>query len=366
MSAGPTTAHDSDGYRVAVVGATGAVGAQLRRLLDERGFPVAGDPVFVASPRSAGRRLPWRGGEVEVTTLSEDVFAGVDIALFSAGSERSEEWAPVAVEAGAVVIDNSSAFRQDDDVPLVVSEVNPERIHHRPRGIVANPNCTTMALMVPAKPLHDAFGLQAVVATSYQAAGGAGQSGITELIEQSRKLLADPDRLRDDGAAAAAAVAPETFSRPIAFNVLAHCGQFGDGRYTSEEWKLVHESRKILELPILRVSPTCVRVPVVVGHAIAARMSFATEVSRRAALDALAGAPGLVVRDGIGTDGEPLDYPTPLGAAGVDEVFVGRVREDIADPTSLNLWVVGDNLLKGAALNTVQLAELVAAQPGFG
>lgn len=350
----------SDGLRVAIVGATGAVGVELRRLLEERGFPVAGAPVFIASPRSEGRLLPWRDREVVVQRLSEDVFDGIDIAMFSAGSSRSEEWAPVAAEAGAVVVDNSSAFRSDDQVPLVVSEVNPDALEYRPRGIVANPNCTTMTLMVPAKPLHDAFGLQALVATSYQAAGGAGQSGISELVEQSRKLIQDPDRLRAEGAAAEASVEPETFSKAIAFNVLAHCGDFGDLRYTSEEWKLVHESRKILDLPILRVSPTCVRVPVVVGHAIAARMSFANEVSRDAALEALTDAPGLVVQDGTGEDGEPLAYPTPLGSAGVDDVFVGRIREDITDRTSLNLWVVGDNLLKGAALNTVQIAELLA------
>ncbi len=355
----------TDGLRVAVVGATGAVGGQLRRLLEARGFPVAGDPVFVASPRSEGRRLPWKGGEVTVRTLSEDLFDGIDIALFSAGSARSERWAPVAADAGAVVVDNSSAFRQDDDVPLVVTEVNPDTAAHRPRGIIANPNCTTMALMVPAKPLHDAFGLEAMVATSYQAAGGAGQSGIDELIEQTRELVDDPERLRSAGAKAAAAVTPGQFSRPIGFNVLAHCGDFGERRYTSEEWKLVNESRKILDLPILRVSPTCVRVPVVVGHAIAARMSFGSEVDRDAAVEALTGAPGLIVSDRVpGEEGAPADgpdYPTPLEAAGVDDVFVGRIREDIADRKSLNLWVVGDNLLKGAALNTVQIAELVAA-----
>lgn len=347
---------------MAVVGATGAVGEELRRLLEQRDFPVAGDPVFIASPRSEGRLLPWRGREVEVQTLSEDVFDGVDIALFSAGGGRSREWAPVAAEAGAVVVDNSSAWRMDDQVPLVVTEVNPEAAEVRPKGIVANPNCTTMTLMVAAKPLHDAFGLQEMVATSYQAAGGAGQSGIAELLEQARKLLEDPDRLRTDGAGAERSVEPRTFSRAIAFNVLAHCGDFGDQRYTSEEWKLVHESRKILSQPILRVSPTCVRVPVVVGHSIAARMTFSDTVSRDAAVAALDGAPGLSIEDGTGQDGEELAYPTPLASAGLDDVVVGRIREDVADPHSLNLWVVGDNLLKGAALNTVQIAELVAAE----
>jgi aspartate-semialdehyde dehydrogenase len=351
------------GLRVAVVGATGAVGTEMRRQLDLRGFPLDGDPVLLASERSAGKKLPWKDGDVEVQAISREAFEGVDVALFSAGGSRSKEWAPIAAEAGAVVIDNSSAFRMDDEVPLVVSEVNPEAIAHRPKGIVANPNCTTMVLMVAVKPLHEAFGLTEMVASSYQAAGGAGMSGITELLEQSAKLVAAGEQaLRADGEQAEASVAAETFSKAIAFNVLAHCGNFVDERYTDEEWKLVNESRKILSLPALRVSPTCVRVPVVVGHAIAARLTFAERVSRDAAMEALASAPGLVVEDGTGLDGEPLAYPTPLASAGKDEVLVGRVREDLADPNSLNVFVVGDNLLKGAALNTVQLAELVAAE----
>jgi aspartate-semialdehyde dehydrogenase len=350
------------GVKVAVVGATGAVGREMRRQLDLRGFPLDGEPVFLASERSAGTKLPWRDGEIEVRAVGADAFDGVDIALFSAGGGRSRQWAPVAVERGATVIDNSSAFRMDDDVPLVVSEVNPEALRRRRSGIVANPNCTTMVLMVAVKPLHDAFGLTDAVATSYQAAGGAGQGGIEELLEQVAKLVGDADRLRSDGATAEAAVDPEAFSKAIAFNVLAHCGSFTEERYTDEEWKLVDESRKILELPALRMAPTCVRVPVVVGHGIAARLTFAEPVDRDAAMDVLAGAPGLVVEDGTGRDGEPLAYPTPLAAAGRDEVFVGRVRQDLADPHSLNLFVVGDNLLKGAALNAVQLAELVAAE----
>ncbi|MFP4147984.1 MAG: aspartate-semialdehyde dehydrogenase [Nitriliruptoraceae bacterium] len=351
------------GARVAVVGATGAVGEEMRRQLDRRDFPLDGEPVFLASERSAGRTLPWRGSEVEVRAISADAFDGVDIALFSAGGARSKQWAPVAAERGAVVIDNSSAFRRDEDVPLVVAEVNPDAVRERPRGIVANPNCTTMVLMVAAKPLHDAFGLTEMVATSYQAAGGAGRTGIDVLLEQARAMLEEPDRLVADGAAVEAGYPdPAAFSRAIAFNVLAHCGSFTDARYTDEEWKLVHESRKILSLPALRVSPTCVRVPVVVGHAIAARLTFAQPVERAAALEALAAAPGLVVEDGTGQDGEPLAYPTPLASAGRDEVLVGRVREDLADRSSLNLWVVGDNLLKGAALNTVQLAELVVEE----
>jgi aspartate-semialdehyde dehydrogenase len=350
------------GLRVAVVGATGAVGQEMRRLLVARDFPIEGEPVFLASERSAGSRLPWLDGEVEVRVISEEAFDGIDVALFSAGGSRSKEWAPIAAARGAVVVDNSSAFRMDDEVPLVVSEVNPDAAAHRPKGIVANPNCTTMVLMVAAKPLHDAFGLTQMVATSYQAAGGAGMSGITELLDQTAALGKVADQLRFAGATAEASVEPATFSRPIAFNVLAHCGSFADERYTDEEWKLVNESRKILRLPALRVSPTCVRVPVVVGHAIAARLTFAEPVSRDPALEALVEAPGLEVLDGTGRDGEPLVYPTPLASAGRDEVLVGRVREDLGDPYSLNLWVVGDNLLKGAALNTVQIAELVAAE----
>jgi aspartate-semialdehyde dehydrogenase len=349
------------GLRVAIVGATGAVGQQMRGLLEQRDFPLEGDPLYLASHRSAGKKLPWGDGEVEVQEISADAFDGVDVALFSAGGGRSREWAPIAAEKGAVVIDNSSAFRQDPEVPLVVSEVNPEAITDRPKGIVANPNCTTMVLMVAAKPLHDAFGLTEMVAMSYQAAGGAGQGGIDELLAQARSLLElDAATLVSDGASAEAGVEADNFSKAIAFNVLAHCGNFTDARHTDEEWKLVNESRKILGLDGLKVSPTCVRVPVVVGHGISARLTFGQAVDRDAALKALDGAPGLEVVDGVDADGEELAYPTPLGSAGRDEVLVGRIREDLADPNSLGVWVVGDNLLKGAALNAVQLAELVA------
>ncbi len=354
--------EQSRSVRVAVIGATGAVGVEMRRLLAERDFPLEGDPVLVASERSAGRRIAFAGRDVEVVTLEPDLFEDVDVALFSAGSGISREWAPVAVGRGATVVDNSSAFRMEDGVPLVVTEVNPDALAERPRGIVANPNCTTMTLMVAAKPLHDAFGLRSMVATSYQSAGGAGQSGITELIEQAEKLVGDPDALRARGGDAAATVTASEFSKPIAFNVLAHCGAFAEERYTDEEWKLVNESRKILDLPELAVSPTCVRVPVVVGHAIAARLTFDEEPDLDAAFAALGAAPGLAVEDGTGRDGEPLAYPSPLESAGRDDVLVGRIRRDLGDPRSLNIWVVGDNLRKGAALNTVQIAELLATE----
>jgi aspartate-semialdehyde dehydrogenase len=259
-----------------------------------------------------------------------------------------------------VVIDNSSAFRGDPDVPLVVAEVNPEAAAVRPRGIIANPNCTTMTLMVPAKPLHDAFGLEAMVATSYQAAGGAGQSGIDELVLVHEKLDGRVSELRTKGAAVEASIATSVFPRPLAWNVVPHCGNYRDDRYTDEERKLVDESRKILDLPELVVSPTCVRVPVLVGHAIAARLTFSRPVTHAQVIGALEGAPGLKLADAIGPEGEVLELPTPLASAGRDEVLVGRIREDYGDPRSINLFAAGDNLLKGAALNAVQIADLVA------
>ena len=353
-------ADDTHGLRVAVLGATGAVGTELLRLLDARAFPVAGDPVVLASARSAGRKVRWRDGELTVREVSAEAFEGVDIALFSAGATRSREWAPVAAAAGAVVIDNSSAFRGDPDVPLVVAEVNPDAAAVRPKGIIANPNCTTMALMVPAKPLHDAFGLEAMVATSYQAAGGAGQSGIDELVLVHEKLDGRAEELRTHGAAVEASVATSVFPRPLAWNVVPHCGSYRDDRYTDEERKLVDESRKILAIPELVVSPTCVRVPVLVGHAIAARMTFARPVTHADVIGVLEGAPGLALADTIGPAGEVLELPTPLASAGRDEVLVGRIREDYGDPCSINLFAAGDNLLKGAALNAVQIAEIIS------
>lgn len=336
------------GLRVAVVGATGAVGTRMLRLLRDRGMldGTVSELVPVASARSAGREL--EGGLV-VRELAEGVQEGIDIAIFSAGGSTSREWAPRFAEAGAIVVDNSSAFRMDPDVPLVVSEVNPEALDATPKGIVANPNCTTMAFMPPMKALHDAFGLRALVATSYQAAGGAGQKGIDELVEQVPTLLADVDALADRGAEAAGKVTPSAFAKTLAFNVVPWLGAEKDGGYTDEELKMLHESRKILGIPDLTVSPTCVRVPVVVGHAIQLRATFEREPSveeAKAALEAM---------DGVELD----DVPTPLEWAGRDEVCVGRIRKDLGDPHALNLFVVGDNLLKGAALNTVQIAELL-------
>ncbi|CAN5383799.1 aspartate-semialdehyde dehydrogenase [soil metagenome] len=339
--------------RVAIAGATGAVGQDLRRLLDRRDFPLD-DLVLLASERSAGSTIRWRDRDITVRALSEaDAFEGVDVALFSAGGARSREHAPRAVAAGAIVVDNSSAFRMELDVPLVVTEVNGDVLAERPaRGIIANPNCTTMAAMLPLKALHDVFGLRSMVATSYQAAGGAGQSGIDELRAQVQPLVEQWDLLRTDGAAAAKLVQPDTFPAAIAFNVVPMLGSLGDNGYTDEEMKLLHESRKILRLPDLEVAPTCVRVPVVAGHSIAIRATFGRSVTREGAVQAMEGFPGLVL----------ADMPTPLEYAGRDEVAVGRIREDLHDDHSLNFWAVGDNLLKGAALNTVQIAELLVAQ----
>jgi aspartate-semialdehyde dehydrogenase len=328
--------------RIAVVGATGAVGTVMLRLLRERGFP-AREIVPFASERSVGRRLD---GGLVVAPLDDETIQGFDVALFSAGATRSREWAPRFVAAGAVVVDNSSAFRMDDEVPLVVSEVNPEALDAH-NGIVANPNCTTMVAMLPLKALHDEFELRAIVPTSYQAAGGAGQKGIDELAGQIAPLHADVTQLCDDGAAAAAKVEHGVHAATLAFNVVPLLGTLGEGGYTDEELKLRNESRKILAIPDLEVSPTCVRVPVMVGHGVAVRATFAREVDLDRALELLRSFPNLVVDD----------VPTPLEYAGRDEVAVGRIRRDLADPRSLNFFVVGDNLLKGAALNTVQLAE---------
>jgi aspartate-semialdehyde dehydrogenase len=340
------------GRTVAVVGATGAVGQDLRRQLLRRGFP-CDDVVFVASERSAGRRLPFGDREVTVRALTEPgVFDGVDLALFSAGGGRSREYAPQAVEAGAVVVDNSSAWRMDPDVPLIVTEVNPDAVTDMRKGIVANPNCTTMAAMLPLKALHDAFGLVSMVATSFQAAGGAGQQGMDELLAQVPTLLAEPELLRRDGASAAKLVEHRVHAATLAFNVVPWLGSHAGGGYSDEEMKLRNESRKILGLPDLTVSPTCVRVPVMAGHSIQVRATFADDVDVDRAVGALTAFPGL----------EVVDVPTPLEWAGRDEVAVGRIRADLADRRSLNFFVVGDNLLKGAALNTVQIGELLVAR----
>jgi len=333
--------------KIAVVGATGAVGRLLLAMLSERG--VGSETVPFASARSAGTILDGYG---EVQPLSAETISGFDLALFSAGGSSSREWAPQFAAAGALVVDNSSAWRMDSEVPLVVSEVNPDALSGAAKRIVANPNCTTMVAMLPLKALHDQFGLTAMVATSYQAAGGAGRSGIDELAEQVPLLHEHVDLLISDGEQAARKVTARVHANTLAYNVVPMLGALEANGYTDEEMKLQNESRKILDLPALKVSPTCVRMPVMVGHAIEIRASFEREVELEAALAALAAFPNLVVEDA----------PTPLEWAGRDEVAVGRVRVDLDDPKSINFFVVGDNLRKGAALNTVQIAELAIAR----
>ncbi|MBJ7470375.1 MAG: aspartate-semialdehyde dehydrogenase [Solirubrobacteraceae bacterium] len=334
--------------KVAVVGATGAVGQLILKTLERRGFK-ADEIVPFASERSAGKDMPGYG---TIQPLTDETVQGYDLALFSAGGSTSKAWAEKFVAGGATVVDNSSAWRKDPDVPLVVSEVNPDAINDARKGIVANPNCTTMVIMLPAKALHDRYGMTHMVATSYQAAGGAGQSGIDELAAQIPVVGASVDALVNDGAAAAATVTPSTFVKTLAFNVVPMLGTVGEMGYTDEELKMRDESRKILGIDDLKVAPTCVRVPVMVGHAIEVRATFEQEVDVAEAREVLAAFPNLIVED----------VPTPLEAAGRDETFVGRIRRDLEDPKSLNFFVVGDNLLKGAALNTVQLAELAVAR----
>jgi len=340
------------GRVVAVVGATGAVGQDLCRLLEARSFPCDDRLVAIASARSvaAGAHVRFRGRDIAVRALTEErVFDGVDLALFSAGASRSLEHAPRAVAAGATVVDNSSGWRMNAEVPLVVAEVNPQALDALPRGIVANPNCTTMIAMLPLKALHDRFGLESMVVTSFQAAGGAGQKGIDELEAQIEPLFARRDLLRRDGAEAAALVTHQVHHSTLAFNVTPLIGVETESGYTDEELKLQNESRKILDLPDLAVAPTCVRVPVMVGHAVAVRACFTKRIDLDEAMAALQAFPGLSV--------EPA--PTPLEWAGRDDVAVGRIRPDLVDRNALNFFVVGDNLLKGAALNAVQIGELL-------
>jgi len=336
---------------VGVFGATGQVGQVMRTLLAERGFPVTSIRYF-ASARSAGKQLPWGDEQITVEDIATSDFSGIDIALFSAGGGTSKEWAPKVAAAGAVVIDNSSAWRKDPDVPLVVSEVNGDDLLDIPKGIVANPNCTTMAAMPVLKPLHDKAGLVRLHVSSYQAVSGSGGVGLTELDSQLRSGYAagDPKELALDGRALALAE-PQVYVVNVGFNVVPLAGSLvddGSGE-TDEEQKLRNESRKILHAPDLRVSGTCVRVPVFSGHSLAIHAEFAQDISPEEALDLLKNAPGVVV----------ADVPNPLEATGRDEVYVGRVRADQGAPDGkgLVLFVVGDNLRKGAALNAVQVAE---------
>jgi aspartate-semialdehyde dehydrogenase len=339
--------------RVGVIGATGQVGAVMRRLLDERDFPLAALRFF-ASARSAGTTLPWRGGHIEVEDATTADVRGLDIALFSAGGATSRELAPRYAAAGALVIDNSSAWRMDPDVPLVVSEVNPSAVAGARKGIIANPNCTTMAAMPVLKPLHDEARLVRLIASTYQAVSGSGLAGVDELDKQARQVLDRATELVHDGSAVTFPT-PQKYVAPIAFNVIPMAGSVvEDGSLeTDEEQKLRNESRKILGIPDLRVSGTCVRVPVFTGHSLSINAEFAEPLSVARARELLAGAPGVAL----------VDVPTPLGAAGNDPSYVGRLRQDpgVEDGRGLVLFVSNDNLRKGAALNAVQIAELVAA-----
>ncbi|MEU3013970.1 aspartate-semialdehyde dehydrogenase [Nocardia asteroides] len=339
------------GVRVGVVGATGQVGAVMRKLLEERNFP-ADEVRFFASARSAGKTLPWRGGEIVVEDTETADPSGLDIALFSAGATMSRVQAPRFAAAGVTVIDNSSAWRKDPDVPLVVSEVNPEATRNLPKGIIANPNCTTMAAMPVLKPLHDVAGLQRLIVSSYQAVSGSGLAGVEELASQIRAVADDAEKLVHDGSAVEFP-APNKYVAPIAFDVIPLAGSLvddGTGE-TDEDQKLRNESRKILGLPDLLVSGTCVRVPVFTGHSLSINAEFAEPLSVLQAKELLAKAPGVRL----------VDVPTPLAAAGQDDSLVGRIRQDPGVPSGrgLALFISGDNLRKGAALNTIQIAEVL-------
>ena len=336
--------------RVGLVGATGQVGGVMRALLEERNFPVT-EMRYFASARSAGTTLKWKGTDIVVEDAATADVSGLDVALFSAGATSSRELAPRFAAAGAMVIDNSSAFRMDPEVPLIVAEVNPEEIHNAHKRIIANPNCTTMAAMPVLKPLHDAAQLVRLIASTYQAVSGGGLAGVDELDKQANAVVKNSRELTYSGNAVSYP-APEKFVRPIAFNVLPFAGSLVDnGEFeTDEEIKLRNESRKILNIPDLLVSGTCVRVPVYTGHSLSLNLEFARDITVAQATELLSQAPGV----------EVVDIPTPLQAAGVDPSFVGRIRQDRSAPGNrgLALFISNDNLRKGAALNAIQIAEL--------
>ncbi|MEX0664169.1 MAG: aspartate-semialdehyde dehydrogenase [Acidimicrobiia bacterium] len=338
--------------RVGVVGATGVVGTEMLRVLEERSFPVSELRVY-ASPRSEGRRLPFAGGEVTCAVLRDGCFDGLDLVIVDVDDPLALEWAPRAAAAGAKVIDNSAAFRMDPEVPLVVAEINPDDVRELPKGIISCPNCTTMVLVTALAPLHRAAGIERLVVSTYQSVSGAGQPGVDELAGQWTKGAGQEDVLSRAGATPGAIEPGEIWPKPIAGNVIPLAGSLDASGVTSEERKLRDESRKILHAPDLRVTGTCVRVPVYVGHAMSANVQFQRAISRDEAASVLARAPGVAVLDGV--DGAP----TPLESAGIDPVLVGRIREDESQANTLDLWVTGDNLRKGAALNAVQLAELL-------
>lgn len=328
---------------VAVVGATGAVGNEMRKTLEQRNFPVK-NLKLLASKRSVGKKFTFHGEEIPVEELTEDSFQDIQIALFSAGASVSKQYAPLAAAAGAVVIDNSSAFRQEPDIPLVVPEVNPHAIaQYKNRGIIANPNCSTIQMVVALKPIHDVARIKRVIVATYQAVSGTGQKAIDELETQVRQLF----NLKP--------VTPNIYPHQIAFNCLPHIDVFFENGYTKEEMKMYYETKKIMEDDSITVSATCVRVPVFYGHSEAVHMELEKKLTANEVREILSKAPGVVVVD----DPPHNLYPLAIEAAGRDEVFVGRIREDLAFENGIALWIVADNIRKGAALNAVQIAEIL-------
>ncbi|MGP3951413.1 aspartate-semialdehyde dehydrogenase [Streptomyces sp. 7N604] len=353
MSAAPAPAPKPT---LAVVGATGAVGTVMLGILSERA-DIWGEIRLIASPRSAGKKLTVRGEEVEVIALSEEAFEGVDVAMFDVPDEVSAEWGPVAAGKGAVVVDNSGAFRMDPDVPLVVPEVNAHAARVRPRGIISNPNCTTLSMIVALGALHAEFGLSELIVSSYQAVSGSGKEGVDTLREQISKV-AGTELGTQPGDVRRVVGELGPYPAPIACNVVPFAGSLKDDGWSSEELKVRNESRKILGLPDLRVTATCVRVPVITTHSLTVHARFENEVTVAKAHEILSTAPGVVLYDNP-AEGE---FPTPADVVGTDPTWVGRVRRSLDDPNALELFVCGDNLRKGAALNTAQIAELVASE----
>nr|BFE64817.1 aspartate-semialdehyde dehydrogenase [Dactylosporangium thailandense] len=343
---------------LAVVGATGAVGSVMCELLSSR-KNVWGEIRLVASKRSAGRKLTVRGEELLVQELTPEVFDGVDVAMFDVPDEVAAEWAPIAVARGAIAVDNSAAFRLDPDVPLVVPEINPEQVRNRPKGIIANANCTTLTMIVALSPLHREYGLKELVLASYQAVSGAGQDGVDTLLDQLERVGGDRT-LGSRSGNVRRAVGDDLgpFPAPLALNVVPWAGSLREAGWSSEELKLRNESRKILGLPDLKVSATCVRVPVVTGHSVAVHAVFGTEVDAEGAREVLRHAPGVILVD----DPAAGEFPMPIDAVGTDPSWVGRIRRSVDDPRALDFFVTGDNLRKGAALNTAQIAELLSKE----
>jgi len=335
-----------------IMGVTGLVGTEMLRILAERSFPVS-ELRGYASERSLGRKLPFAGGDITCETLRPGCFDGLDLVIVDVDDTLAAEWVPLAAAAGARVVDNSAAFRMDPDVPLVIAEVNPDDMRSLPKGIASCPNCTTMIPVTALAPLHRAARIDRLVVSSYQSVSGAGQVGMHELDAQWTKLAGRAAELQRAGTLDAPIVEGEVWSKPIAGNVIPLAGSVKEEGYTSEEWKMIHETRKILHDDAIRCTVTCVRVPVYVGHAVSANVRFHRAVSKAEVVELLRDAPGVqLIDDGNG-------YPTPLDAAGIDPVLGGRVREDPSEPGSINLWITGDNLRKGAALNAVQMAEIL-------